>query len=101
MASQRREIERQQILQRLIASQVPSGNPGYNSIPGETVLMTQFGLQAHSSLLTTIQDTSDATGMDSNMAAQLQLQLDLKAEKKVGERFKVEIVVLCSERKEC
>jgi hypothetical protein len=63
--------------------------------------MTQFGLQAHSSLLTTIQDTSDATGMDSNMAAQLQLQLDLKAEKKVGERFKVEIVVLCSERKEC
>lgn len=87
MASQRRDIERQQILQRLIASQVPSSKsiPGHpTSSPGETVMMTQFGLQTHSSLLTAIQDTSDAGGMDANVVAQFQLQLDLKAEKKVG-----------------
>ncbi|EFX70182.1 hypothetical protein DAPPUDRAFT_328429 [Daphnia pulex] len=52
VASQRRNIERQQILQRLIASQVPN-------------------------------NTSDAGGINANVAAQFQLQLDLKAEKKV------------------
>ncbi|EFX65135.1 hypothetical protein DAPPUDRAFT_265155 [Daphnia pulex] len=56
VASLRRDIERQQILQRLIASQVPN-------------------------------NTSDAGGMDANVAAQFQLQLDLKAEKKVGITF--------------
>lgn len=79
-------MERQQILQRLIASQIPSSHPGYNtSDPGEAIMMTQLSLQSPSSLLNAIQDhTTDASMMDTAIAAQLQLQLDLKAEKKVG-----------------
>ncbi len=80
VASQRRDMERQQILQRLIASQIPSNNRNSTSNTGETVMMTQFGQQT-----LTIQDHSitDVDVMETAMAAQLQLQLDLKAEKKV------------------
>ncbi|XP_059350348.1 uncharacterized protein LOC130692880 isoform X2 [Daphnia carinata] len=85
VASQRRDIERQQILQRLIASQIPNSHPGYNtSDTGEAIMMTQLSLQSPSSFLNTIHDhTTDASMMDTAIAAQLQLQLDLKAEKKV------------------
>ena len=74
VASQRRDMERQQILQRLIASQIPS-----NRNVGETVMMTQLGQHT-----LTIQDQiADGDMMETAIAAQLQLQLDLKAEKKV------------------
>jgi hypothetical protein len=71
-------MERQQILQRLIASQIPNNRNTSNT--GETVMMTQFGQQT-----LTVQDHSvtDVDVMETAMAAQLQLQLDLKAEKKV------------------
>lgn len=57
------------------------------------MMMAQLGLQTHSSLLTATQDT-DSGGMGTNMAAQLQLQLDLKAEKKVSKRF-WDMEILC------
>lgn len=41
MASQRRKTERQQILQRLIASQIP--NDGCEKTPGETIMIKPLG----------------------------------------------------------
>lgn len=77
VATQRREMERQQILQRLIASQIPSNRHGTNG--REAVMMTQLGQNS----LAVQDNTANADVMETTMAAQLQLQLDLKAEKKV------------------
>lgn len=83
VASQRREIERQQILQRLIASQIPSNRQTSNN--KETVMMTQLGQQSNS-----VQERiTDSDVLETTMAAQMQLQLDLKAEKKVSSSAKI------------
>ena len=87
VAGQRRDMERQQILQRLIASQIPSNR---NNNAAETVMMTQLGPQT-----LTIQD-GDGEVMETAMAAQLQLQLDLKAEKKVSPaKKKIPFFTIC------
>lgn len=76
VTTQRREIERQQILQRLIASQIPNRNQAAKA--GEMVAMTPLGRS-----ITTVDHSTDNEIAESNVANQLQLQLDLKAEKKV------------------
>lgn len=76
VTTQRREMERQQILQRLIASQIPNRNK--TSKPGETVAMTPLGRS-----VTSDEHNTDNEFNESNITNHLQLQLDLKAEKKV------------------
>ena len=76
LASQRRETERQQILQRLVASQV------HRTQQPETIYLTPMAAEFRNVARQDADDFStDTDQMESIMNSQL--QIDLKAEKKV------------------
>ena len=81
VASQKRKVERKQILQRLIASQIPNRDENKT---GETIMMMPLGRR---NLLSPSEQNNITTNMQKGEIRMCsQLSLDPKADKKVARR---------------